>query len=780
MSARKYIAVISAAAIISIMVLYALFKLPSPMESIPVDAGWLGFLFIFANGFFLSYLLDKSKLRILERFLLTVGLGFGLTFVVMTLIGVFWDFALLTLLLTQVALLVVLVAIAVFQGFKIKLDTIHLPKKNSFRLNKLNPVHVFLLSIIAVLFFVALYDTVSLPATEWDSLTYGVNYAKIMFQAHSIPLIAGPSIGIEMSAAYPPGIQLTAVFLYLFARNANDFYYRLLQPIFSMATLIVTYKFAMLLNKNRTLAIFAVSVLSLVPYFWELTIEESYLMALTFLLTLAAFFFCKAYMSNSSDAKKYELIGALFCSFAALTSYIGLFGFGILLLYAVIKKSSVKRVALLTALVLVVLLAWYARNLALLGNPVFPFFGIGKYLDPLLKSSTAQHFLHYTQIPLFALTGTLAKIGVVASLVGIGYFTFSKRKNLVVVLPLYFLLICAAVMTFHVPFARYIIVAVPVLTVFFSFIINSIPKRRRLTLAILAVLISVIVLSSALMLPYVNTVKPPSHAGEDKWQYISRIYEEGDAWQWINQNTPVNAKIATFDIKQYYMNRTVFSLDGNESVPLYHMSTIQDALQFLQDNGVGYILSVPWASPTDNRLPPAYNWCPLTTYLGDPDYLPPLFVGQNGTTVYHVGALDNGTVNQAFAQKDMVPPLKNFIVNVTITNINSSFLGEFYLPIPVDYRSENVTASVISSKPLQVQLFNERLPLDKVENPLNFMIASSPLDTNSGLANYTLNWKIDKAGYFTIRVVDNETIWQGAFNVTLNLAFHDYSKKASG
>jgi len=729
--------------------------LPPPLESVPLDAGWLGVLFIFANGFFLSYLLDKNKVGIVERFLLTVGLGFGLTFVVMTLIGVFWNFSMLTLLLAQAALLVVLGATAVIQGFKIKFDTIHMPKKNSFRLNKLNIVHLFLMGIIAVLFFVALYDTVSLPATEWDSLTYGVNYAKIMFQAHSIPLIAGPSIGIEMSAAYPPGIQLTAVFLYLFAGNANDFYYRLLQPIFSIATLIVTYKFAMLLNKNRTFSIFAISVLSLVPYFWELTIEESYLMALTFLLTLAAFFFCKAYMSNSSDAKKYEIIGALFCGFAALTSYIGLFGFGILLLYAVIKKSSVKRVALLTALALVVLLTWYARNLVLLGNPVFPFFGIGKYLDPLLRSSTVQHFQHYLKVYPFGLMSTIAKVGVGVLAVGIGYFTFSKRKDFRLVLPLYFLLICASVMALHVAFTRYIIVALPVLAIFFAAPFRCIPKKRGLTLVASAVLIVVIVLSSAMVLPYVNTVKPPSQTGEDKWQYISRIYEEGDAWQWINQNTPVNAKIATFDIKQYYINRTVFSLDGNESAPLYHMSTIQDALQFLQDNGVGYILSVPWASPTDNRLPPAYNWCPLTKYLGDPDYLPPLYVGQNGTTIYHVGPLDEQTVSQAFAQRGMVTPTKHATFNMTISNAAYPFMSDIYLPIPVDYRNQTITVSVNSSKPLDLELRNELFP------------------DNIASGNTTLTWLIDRAGYFTIRVIDNEGILQEPFTVTLNLTFYD-------
>jgi hypothetical protein len=640
---------------------------------------------------------------------------------------------------------------------------------------------MILLVIIGILGFVALYDTLALPATDWDSLTYGVNYAKIMFNVGNIPLIAGPSIGIEMSASYPPGVQLIGVFLYVFAGNVNDFYYRMLSPIFSLSTLLVTYKFAMLLNKNRTFSIYAISTLSIIPFFWELFINETYLMALTLMLTLAAFFFYNAYIANPSDSKKYEVIGTLFCGFAALTSYIGLFSFGILLLYAAIKKSNLKRIIWLFALALVIVMPWYTRNVVLLGNPVYPFFGIGKYLDPLLRSSTAQHFQHYLLIPFYGWLSALCKLGAVFFIGAIGYLTFSKRKNFLMVIPLYFLLICALIMVFHVAFPRYVIVALPVLVVIFSAIIKTISKSRKLSIVISVALISFIVVSSALILPYVNTVKPQSQPGDNKWQYLSRVYEEADAWQWINENTPLNARIATFDIKLYYLNRDVLPLDGNESVPLYQITTIQESLKFLQDRGVSYVLSVPWASPTDNRMPSAYSWCPFIKYLGDPNFLPPLFVGRNGTAVYHVGPLNEETISQVFAVKDMVPPLKKIIVNVTITNNTYPYFGEFYLPIPVDYRGGTITASANSSKPIEVELWNELATTEKIENPsVNFMIAKSQFDNSSGVGNFTLKWLIDRAGYFTIRIVDKKEILDYAFNVTLNLTFHNYWETETG
>ena len=65
--------------------------------------------------------------------------------------------------------------------------------------------------------------------------------------------------------------------------------------------------------------------------------------------------------------------------------------------------------------------------------------------------------------------------------------------------------------------------------------------------------------------------------------------------------------------------------------------------------GSWYILSVPWASRMAVTMPPAYNWTLLTRYLCDYDYLPLVFVGANGTAVYHVGPLSIQELNEAFA-----------------------------------------------------------------------------------------------------------------------------------
>jgi hypothetical protein len=730
-------------------------------------------LFIFANGFFLSIVLSPQKSGVLERLVLTVGLGFGVTFAVMALVGVFWVFSFFSVALIQTVTFLVLFSAAVLRGFRVNFNTLPRLKPASVQLTNPYILCILLLSIIFLLAFYAFFNAVTLPAVEWDSLAYGVNYAKIIYQNGNVPLIAGPSIGIEMSAAYPPGVQLTAVSMYAFAGEANDFYYRVLSPIFSLATLIVVYNFSRILNKDRVLAVYAVTALVLTPFFWELFLQETYLTALTFMLTLCAFFFYKARSSAPSDTRKYEIIGALFCGFASLTSYIGLLSFGIMLLYAVHQRLTAKRLAPLVILAVVIMLPWYIRNFILLGDPVYPFLGVGNYLDPLLRSSTLQHFQHYTLLPVYWWTALLCKVGAVLLGIGLLFFTFSsKKRDFKWAMPLYLVLVSVGIMALHVAFPRYVVLALPVLAVVFSTLIKGFPKRFTMPKATSVIIISLIVLTSFVMVFYINTVKPSVEAGEDKAKYLSRLFEEGDAWQWINTNTPSDVRIATFDIKEYYLNRSILTLDGKEAAPLYQMDTIQESMAFLQDHAVGYILSVPWASSNDTRQPPAYTWCPLTKHLGDPEYFPAVFVGKNGTTIYHVGEIAVDTIYQSFAEKNLAPPLKHVTVNLTISD--TSKVTQCYVPIPVDYRAGNITMEVICSKPLGIELWNEVIPTNQMENPMespskNFIIANSTLVTGFDVPAPVLSWVIDKGGYFTIRLVDREkSLWE-PINLVLNI-----------
>jgi hypothetical protein len=759
------------------------FRIPNifhaPIEPIPFDSGWIGFAFILVNGLLLSYVLARDGVNITERLLLSIGLGFGVTYVVMILIGILWEISLLTIILTQVSLFITLLLAAFCRGLKLNFKGyLRLKEKNSY-IPKFNLFEAILLSVIGIYVIVAIYQTVAYPAVEWDSLAYGVNYAKIIFENGKIPLIAGPSIGLEMSASYPPGVQLLAVYLYVFAGNAGDFYFRILQPIFGLATIIATYKFAMIVTKNRTASVFAMFTLSAMSTFWELFVHETYLMCLTLMLTLSAFFFFKAYNSSDADAKKYEVVGTLFCCFSALTSYIGIFSFGLLLLYSINRRLSAKRFTWLAILASFIILPWYIRNFLLLGNPIYPFFGIGNYLDPVLLNSAMQHFQNWSNVPFFDWVSIICKVGTGILFLAVVYLTFAKRKHFLLIFPLYLLLVGVVIMAVHIAFLRYLIIALPALAIILSASAKSLLTTHTLVERMTAIILILLVLiSSVAVLPCINAFKPTPTRGDDKWSYLSQVFEEGDAWKWINENTPTDARIATYDIKEYYVERDIFTLDGNESAPLYKMDTIEESIDFLEERNVTYILSVPWAAPLDTRMPPAYKLCVLTRYLGDPCYLPPVYVGLNGTAVYHVGPREEETVYASFAQKDFVPPIKQLTINVAVTNSTDPSSGKFYIPIPVDYREGLMMASVNSSKHLvSVELWKGIIP-EVVTNPSGTYrpVKQWPIQSanSSGVENPSFVWQINKWGYFTFFVVDREETFGESFNVTVDIRFYNY------
>jgi hypothetical protein len=415
----------------------------------------------------------------------------------------------------------------------------------------------------------------------------------------------------------------------------------------------------------------------------------------------------------------------------------------------------------------------------LLGNPVYPFFGIGNYLDPLLFNSTTQHFQNWLKAPFLGLLSIFYKIGAVALFLETVYLMLTKRKKFLVIFPSYLLFVGFVIMAVHIPFLRYIMIGLPALVVVIAVSIKSLLTTHKLVERGTAmILISLIFISSVTILPYLNSFKPTPTRGNDKWSYLSQIYEDADAWKWINENTPTDARIATYDIKEYYIERDVVSLDGNEAAPLYKMDTIEESMDFLEERNVTYILSVPWAAPWDARMPPAYKWCVLTRYLGDPRYLPPVYVGLNGTAVYHVGPLEEETAYAYFAQENLAPPIKQSTINVTITNSTGLPSGRFYIPMPVDYREGLMMVSVNSSKHLtSVELWKGIIPEKTVTSSSTFLVKQWPVPSvnSSGVENPSFVWgQINEWGYFTFLIVNEEETFEESFNVTVDIRFYNY------
>jgi hypothetical protein len=143
-----------------------------------------------------------------------------------------------------------------------------------------------------------------------------------------------------------------------------------------------------------------------------------------------------------------------------------------------------------------------------------------------------------------------------------------------------------------------------------------------------------------------------------------------------------------------------------------------------------------------------------------------------------VGPIEEEIVYASFAEKDFAPPIKQLKINVTVTNSTVPASGKIHIPIPVDYREGLMTASVNSSKHLvSVELWKGIIP-EVVTNPSGTYRPlkqwSSQAASSPSVENHSFGWQINKWGYFTFFVVDQEEIFKESFNVTVDMRFYNY------
>jgi hypothetical protein len=88
-------------------------------------------------------------------------------------------------------------------------------------------------------------------------------------------------------------------------------------------------------------------------------------------------------------------------------------------------------------------------------------------------------------------------------------------------------------------------------------------------------------------------------------------------------------------------------------------------------------------------------------------------------------------------------------------------------------------ASVNSCKHLvNVELWSGLIPAEMIANPLEkfTLVTKWPIQSgnSSGVEDPSFVWQIDRAGYFTFRIIDREETLKESFNVTMDLRFYNY------
>ena len=338
-------------------------------------SGLIAFSLILLKGLLLERRFFNGSSWI-ERVCLIVGLGFGITSFQVAVLSYLKTLRLMILIFSDLTFIAALISAWLLKNSKTLRKLFHysvnLGSKNLSIscLTKMNPWEAAIIPAIGLLLAADSYYAIA-AAVEFDSLAYLVQYAKIIYVNNGVLDLYGPSLGLEMSAAYPIGFQALGVYFYKYVGATDDFYMRILPPIFYLFLLLACYLLSSQFfedNKDRLLCLFTVSSTLILNYY--VALSSHYMTYITFLETLALNFSVKFLRFKRRNLL---FISAVFGGFASLVSYLGLCTvmFLLIILYLGKVKPSLSLKSLLISLSMPSI--YLIRNFILAGDPLYPF-----------------------------------------------------------------------------------------------------------------------------------------------------------------------------------------------------------------------------------------------------------------------------------------------------------------------------------------------------------------------------------------------------------------------
>ena len=562
--------------------------------------------------------IDDEKDKVI-KFVSVFGLGAGFTALVTIILAIFGNLFQLPLNIT-ILLLCIGFQIACFYRrkgkektsirklLKTKISFGNFKKPDNFRL------WVLACCAIAIIFFFCFYHALQTVIVHWDSTVYHAVMPVIMYQNHGFPLIAGPSIGIEMSANFPPLFPALGAYYYIQMNLIEDVYLRVISPVMGILTVLATYKIGEIIAGKKYGMISAL-FLSITPLFFKYAVYATSYAILTFFGAVSVLFL---FIAVKRGKTRYWIMCGIFYGFALLTSYMAAYLAPFLIVsligYFIKNKKGVtinmKIALLLFTSTLIISGVWYFRNLIVLGNPIYPngytLLG-GINIDPLIMETTfggikrdavAAFFggdvsllekififitykTHFPSISLLTILGiaalpTLSKkfwllsawpialSGVI--LIGI---TWSFPRHIVVTLPGFALVSAIPIMKAMEKIENYNRNIREHSKNVFVKTRNKIPlpkKSNFFTIGLVIFLVTTflfpsltfsmcgkVVLDNLKDEPLSNYLWFWENPNGEKWTALERLIPDSKSWKWLDENLKEGEKVATIENSIYYV-----------------------------------------------------------------------------------------------------------------------------------------------------------------------------------------------------------------------------------
>jgi hypothetical protein len=746
--------------------------MPLQIEGIPL--AFLATVEILILGVISSQTLLADEKDALIKFISALGLGVGFTGLITIILGIFGSLFQLPLNIAVLFLCVgFLLVYSCTQKGKEK-PSVREFLKSYFpigRLRRPNNFGIWLIAglAIGIVFFFCVYHALLTVIVHWDAMVYHAVMPVLMFNNHGFPLLAGPSIGLQMSANFPPLFSALGAFYYVQIGLIEDFYLRVISPVMGIFTVLATYKIGEVLA-GKKYGIMSALFLTITPLFFRYSIYATSYSLLTFFGSVSVLFLFLAILRGDT---KYWIMSGIFYGFALLTSYLAIYVAPFLviaLIYHFIKnkterRANMKIVLLLGASALIIGGVWYLRNWVLLGNPIYPngytVLG-GINIDPLIMETTIEG------IKRSALSGffggdvpLLEKIGIFITykiyfpsisfltILGIALLpTQSKKFWLIVAWPLTLSIAIFSGLTWSFP--RHIMFTLPGFALLsalpivkalekcekydreikehaknaFRKIRNKIPLPHKSDLLRIGIAVILIIaflfpsltfnmggkvvldnLGDELQSNYLFFLENPN---ADKWLALKNMIGDSNSWKWLDENLIEGEKVATIENNIYYVKNC-----GNEYFfyldgwEARPLYNMTDLVTILHflENENVKYVFDVWWAHEHGHL----EMMPMSQFLGTP-FFPQIKYGV-GSPIYKVGPTENPIITNSVLPIAINRPYgwtKPQVINGELTQsvIAKNVLPRFWVATS-NLTSVKITYLDVGTERLRILVYDE-------------------------------------------------------------------------
>ncbi len=590
---------------------------PIQIEGIPV--AFVATIEILILGVLAAQTLLADEKDKVVKFISALGLGAGFTALITIILAIFGNLFQPHLNFSILFLCVGFLLLNVYRQKGKEKPSMRESLKTYFLIGKIKKpdnLRLWLLacSSIGIIFFFCFYHALLTVIVHWDSTVYHAAMPVIIYENHGFPLIAGPSIGIEMSANFPPLFPALGAYYYIQMGLIEDVYLRAISPVMGILTVLATYKIGEILAGKKC-GIMSALFLAITPLFFKYSVYATSYAILTFFGTVSVMFL---FLAMTKGKARYWIMSGVFYGFALLTSYLAAYlapFFIIALIGYFIKnkkgiRANTKIFLLLFASALIISGVWYLRNLFVLENPIYPngynLLG-GINIDPLIMETTFEGikrdaitaffggevslldkiFIFATYKSHFPAISLLTILGIVvlptqskkfwllsawpitlsgAILIGI---TWSFPRHLVFTLPGFALLSAIPIVKAMEEIERYDKNIKERSKNAFIKIRNKIPlpsKSNLLRIGLAIVLVTAflfpsltfsmcgkVVLDNLKDEPLSNYLWFWENPNAEKWAALEKLIPDSKSWKWLDENLKEGEKVATIENSIYYV-----------------------------------------------------------------------------------------------------------------------------------------------------------------------------------------------------------------------------------